>query len=502
MIKPKPANARLPIAAFLLLFISSLLFFAVHWYVNTYGQLGFDAVLYTLLSDMSGVQAGLVISFLKSGLLPTVLVSIILTAFLFYRGSDALFVTLFGKLRLKLFPLSRVVRRFLFLLIPAFMITNAVVNVQLPEYIYYLNNLSTVYEDEYADPDEVTITFPQEKRNLIYIFLESMETTYFSTREGGALPHNLIPNLYALADNNTNFSHNDSVGGFFSAPGTEWTIGAMVGQTAGVSLKTPPGLGGNDYGKEDNFLPGLTTLTDILHRNGYYQCLMVGSDASFGGRRTYFSQHGIDRIYDYHTAIKDGIIPQDYYVWWGMEDAYLFEYAKRELTALASRPQPFNFTMLTVDTHHVDGYLCQYCGSEYAEQYDNVIRCSDRQVSEFVSWITQQDFYPNTTVVIVGDHRSMDGAYFERNAPDFDRRIYNCILNAPIQAVQEKNRQFVTMDLFPTTLAALGCTIENDRLGLGTNLFSGKPTLAEQYGLDRLNQLLQGSSSYYFDHFY
>ena len=35
------------------------------------------------------------------------------------------------------------------------------------------------------------------------------------------------------------------------------------------------------------------------------------------------------------------------------------------------------------------------------------------------------------------------------------------------------------MDMFPTTLASLGAVIDGDRLGLGTNLFSDKPTLAE-----------------------
>ena len=28
---------------------------------------------------------------------------------------------------------------------------------------------------------------------------------------------------------------------------------------------------------------------------------------------------------------------------------------------LAENEQPFNFTMLTVDTHHVDGYFCEDC---------------------------------------------------------------------------------------------------------------------------------------------
>jgi phosphoglycerol transferase len=51
--------------------------------------------------------------------------------------------------------------------------------------------------------------------------------------------------------------------------------------------------------------------------------------------------------------------------------------------------------------------------------------------------------------------------------------------------------------MFPTTLAAMGCTIEGDRLGIGTNLFSGKPTLTEKYGYDKLNLEISKRSDFY-----
>ena len=54
-----------------------------------------------------------------------------------------------------------------------------------------------------------------------------------------------------------------------------------------------------------------------------------------------------------------------------------------------------------------------------------------------------------------------------------------------------------TLDLYPTTLDALGVQIEGNRLGLGTNLYSGEKTLAEKFGLDYLNvELLKDSKLY------
>jgi phosphoglycerol transferase len=140
----------------------------------------------------------------------------------------------------------------------------------------------------------------------------------------------------------------------------------MVGHTAGVPLKVPEGITDwqNGYGKDGHFLPGLSNLQTILAENGYYQTLMVGSNASFGGRKTYYETHNVDKVYDLYTARKDGIVSPTYFEWWGMEDLYLYEYAKQELTEIAQQDQPFAFTMLTVDTHHVGGYACAYCGNE------------------------------------------------------------------------------------------------------------------------------------------
>jgi len=56
--------------------------------------------------------------------------------------------------------------------------------------------------------------------------------------------------------------------------------------------------------------------------------------------------------------------------------------------------------------------------------------------------------------------------------------------------------------MFPTTLAALGVTIEGDRLGIGTNLFSDTKTLTEIYGYDKLEEELNKNSDFYIDTFY
>jgi phosphoglycerol transferase len=469
--------------------LAGLCFFAARWYIRTYGDLGFDSIMYTVFSDLGGVQSGLLISFGLKAAVPAVLLAA--AAFLMLR-------------QLRKTRVQRVLVRLTALCMSLLMILQAAFSTGLPEYVYGLFHETPVFDQYYVQPTAENVKFPEEKRNLIYIFLESMEISYLSEELGGGQEDNLIPELYELATEHTNFSHDDTqVGGFLPVSGATWTIGAMVAHTAGVPLKLPPDVAENDYGQgDDGFLPGITSLQNILHDQGYYQTLMVGSVASFGGRRQYYLQHGADYVYDISTARRDDIVEDDYFVWWGMEDKYLFEYAREELTEIAKKDQPFAFTMLTVDTHHIGGYFCEYCENEHEEQYENVMSCSSKQVMEFVEWLEQQPFYENTTIIITGDHLSMDKGYFNRNVDeDYVRRNYNCFINSAVDTVFDENRQFSALDMFPTTLAALGCTIEGEYLGLGVNLFSGKPTLIEKLGYEKFDRQLTMSSDYYAEKF-
>ena len=484
-----------------LLGLGYLAFFAAWWYVRVYGRIGFDSVLFTLTGGLGGVSDTLVTDFLLGGVLPAVLATALTSFLLFYNGKVCIRIRNF-----QLFPIKRKLAGDLAMILAIVLLVHAAFNVELVSYLLHTNQESELYQEEYVDPDGTNITFPEEKRNLIYIFLESMETSYLSEELGGARPYNLIPELTKLAQDNINFSHNESVGGFRQVTGASWTIGAMTAHTGGVPLKVPEGISDwqNGYGKDDEFLDGLSNLTSILHDQGYYQTLMVGSVVSFGGRDTFYKNHGVDKIYDLVTAYRDGPVPNGYWNdFWGMEDLYLYEYAKTELTKIAQQDQPFAFTMLTVDTHHIGGFKCQLCGSNYEESYENAIACASRQVYDFVEWLKCQPYYDNTTIVITGDHCSMDNGYFSRNVDDdYVRHVYNCFINAAATPVNTTNRQFCAMDMFPTTLAAMGCTIEGDRLGLGTNLFSRELTLMERYGYERLCVELSKKSEFYSENFY
>ena len=325
-----------------------------------------------------------------------------------------------------------------------------------------------------------------------------MESTYANKKNGGAYNYNYIKELTSLAkDNNSiNFSANNLIGGAHMAYDTSWTIAATIAQTSGVPLKSA--FGQNDTKSYENGLVnGAYSIGEILEKEGYKNYIMVGSDLTFGGRRVYYQNHGNYKVYDYYTAKEDEVIDEDYYVNWGLEDAVLFDYAKQELTKIAENDEPFNFTMLTVDTHANDGYVSNFCKNVTDDKYLNAIACSSEQLGEFINWIKKQDFYENTTIVLVGDHLSMNTYSFDNINPNYDRRVFNIFINSAIDTNCNKNREFNSFDYYPTTLASLGIKINGERLGLGTNLFSCKESLSEIYGNDFIDEELKGSSEFY-----
>jgi phosphoglycerol transferase len=465
--------------------LSVLLALSVRWMFATWTNLSMDELVYHLTAPLDGTNTDMIWDYVRVCAVPTVLVIFFLVLIrMAWRKKEK--VHLFRGI-INLTALVGII----------LVLVYTWVELGIGNYLKNRNTESNFIEEEYVDPMDVAVVFPEQKRNLIYIFLESMETTYSDVDDGGAFDENVIPELTEIAQTNEDFSGIDpKLNGGYSLEGTTWTMGAMFAQTSGLPLNLS--ISANDMDTQDSFFPGITTLGDILSDAGYTQTLLIGSEAQFGGRKLYFQEHGNYEMEDYNYAIENGLIPSDYKVWWGYEDQKLFEFAKEKLLQLSQEDEPFNLTMLTVDTHFEDGYVCEQCPTEYDTQYSNVMACSSRQVGEFLKWIQQQDFYENTTIVISGDHPTMDSDYCAEidQEGNYDRRVFTAYINAAAYAQDQQERTYSTFDNFPTTLAALGVQIDGDRLGLGTNLFSGKQTLLEEFGKSKVNAELKKKSEF------
>lgn len=361
-----------------------------------------------------------------------------------------------------------------------------------------------IYENYYVNPHSVSITGVegQKTKNLIYIYVESLETTYASTEDGGFQEINYMPKMTQLAKENISFSDSEDagkLGGFHSGTGMNWTLAALFSTTTGVPYAMP--ISDIDMGKQEEYMPGVVTLGEILEEKGYEQEFICGSDGTFAGRKKFFEQHGGYEVLDVYAAKDKNYIPDDYNHGWGFEDYVLFDIAKDEVKKLAAGDKPFNLTLLTVDLHTPDGYICDRCGDKYDSVTANVLECNDREITDFINWCREQDFYEDTVIVITGDHPRMDNSLVD-GVDYYEREVYNCFINSAKESEKDiHERTAVTLDMFPTVLSAMGFEIEGDRLGLGTDLFSDRKTLTEEKGFEWLEQELSKSSDYYISTF-
>ena len=476
--------------AVIFLFLGLAINYGVHYLETNFGDVPIGQLIYHMHTPLEGTNTSSFAGIAKVLIIIFLIVMILIVAVykallrIGKRGTFLLWSGLLG------------------VVLGAYAIGVACYHFNFWSYLQYIDEDTTLYDDYYVDGRDIQLTFPEKKRNLVYIYLESMEMTYANRESGGAMMENYIPELADIALENECFGDGEQLNGAYTLPGATFTMGALVAQTSGVTINE--NIVSNDtlnakWESENNYLPGIWAIGDILNEQGYNQEFMIGSDGKFAGRSSYFSGHGNYDIFDYYTAIDKNYIDKDYYEWWGFEDKKLFKYAKNEIQKLSKEDAPFNFTMLTVDTHFTGGYVCDLCEQEYNDQYSNVIACSSAQVAEFLDWLSEQDFYKDTTVVISGDHLTMDSDYISKQGADlFDRRTYVAIVNGNAVNTQSNiQRKYTTVDLFPTTLVAMGVKIEGNRLGLGVNLYSGEKTLYERYGKDYLEvELLKDSKLY------
>lgn len=484
----------LQIISILLFTIGLFLWIGTKWFIEFFGELTPEQFLFNLHSPVTGTASN-------------VMDSVINTPVLKFTGILILFCTLL-LVTFKVMYKDKVIATDAYLkiimsLLALFMLVKgahySITRLHLDQVKQAYFEDSAYIKDNYVDPKNVNLQFPEKKRNLVHIYLESYENSFYDKKNGGYLDQNVMPELMKLTQEGVHFSESDTFGGPHQTYGSSWSVASMVNQSAGLPLKIP--MGGNDYGKSGYFLPGATTIGDILNKEGYNQTIMFGADADFGGLTSFFTNHKDFKIFDVKYARQEGLIPQDYNVWWGYEDKKLYQYAKDEMTRLSKEGKPFNLTMENADTHFPNGYIEKDTPRPFDSQYMNVFAHSQKEVVKLVRWIQAQPFYQDTTIVLTGDHLSMDKTFFEDWDPNYHRTTTNVILNGyfenDAQKIKMMQRQFAPFDYYPTILSSMGVKIPGHRLGLGTDLSSNEKTLIEKDGLQQVNDELSRNSKFY-----
>lgn len=506
------------------IFILFAVFFnlVLPWSMDNFPMEQPETVFFTIYHGVGGgITPQLVMSMTTKLFLPLLLLTLVYFLYLRYSKKD------FIHFKIGCFKIGFVTLCACFFLVS---FVNLCVKLKAWEYIDLLKTSkqplvdSDFYKNEYINPAEVKLTFPEKKRNCIFIFLESIESSFASFQEDGLFNENYIPKLTQMAKENINFRTTEQFGGGFQVYGTGWTIAGMLSKLGGIpfamSSDTSPQ-------KLKAFLPNATIITDILNKHSYNQVFICGSDKEFASRDTLLETHGNVSVRDINWYKDNNRLDKNYHNgFWGFEDELLYKFAKEDLQELSSQSKPFFMMLLTVDTHFPNGYKCNNCSNIYPDenmgQFKNALLCADNQIAQFVDWVKTQPFYEDTAIVITGDHLFMtvpgetlfadknESAATDRvgegnNEKDFGmitqsrRRWIDIFINSSvdIDSGKEANRFFSSFDIFPTTLAAMGVRIEGDALGFGRSLFSNEPTILEKYSTDYVNSELAKNTFQY-----
>ena len=457
-----------------------LLFFGmtVHRY---FGTVEIEQAIFHLASPLQGVDGRLVSGFLRHSLLQPLLFLVL---------SLLLFVTFpsHGK-RIRKYALV------VYLLAVIRICSCFTGYVYLTGYIASDEHASDFYKEHIVTPDISSVTF-SEKRNLIVLYLESLEAS-FSDKD--IFPANLLPHLTTWR------SRYASIEDAFQAHNTGWTIAGIVSSWSGLPLRAGAGA------RNGTFMPDIVMVPDILAQNGYALQYVQGTSLNFTGKKYLFLSHGFtpNQFIGLETVLKkhpDWLPkyhgPSD----WGLRDSVTYELAQKSLVKLSREKKPFALFMLTVNPHFSKGFVepnwngPRIKGFDKEEQaYADVVTNADMLASKFLHWISQQDFAPKTTVIVLSDHFVMGTAltpFLKAHAED--RRNLNIVIN-PVRPLSTTNRAISHFDWAPTILEAVGAQLPEGRMGLGVSLFSGRKTLVEQLGIEKLNHELTKYSQYYID---
>lgn len=334
----------------------------------------------------------------------------------------------------------------------------------------------------YVAPGSVAIHAAHPK-NLVVIYIESLEASY---NRKDLLGTNLVAPLDALAGQR--FAH------FRQTPGTGWTIAALVATQCAVPLKRVTLYDENTQGEAvRSFLPNATCLGDILAQHGYRNVFMGGASPAFAGKGKFLHSHGYHEVYGKEDWVEGGAPPEQLNGW-GLYDGRLLSKAMLKVQQLQAGGQPFNLTLLTVNTHEPEGHLSRRCMEKGFRGFAGVVGCTSLQVAQFVQFMEQSGYLANTNIVILGDHLARKNPLTERLDSVPERTIYNVVLSqhAPAKMTDE----IVHFDLLPTLLALSGFEIEGGRMGLGYNAYDGHTRPPRHRFEDMRRTLMNRSDAY------
>ncbi|BDH47231.1 phosphoglycerol transferase I [Salmonella enterica subsp. enterica serovar Choleraesuis] len=316
------------------------------------------------------------------------------------------------------------------------------------------------FEHYYRPP---TAKIEKPKLNLVYIYGESLERTYFNEQ---AFPE-LAPELSAIKNKSLDFSQTQQL------PGTDYTIAGMVASQCGIPLFAP--FEGNASSSVSSFFPQTTCLGDILKNSGYQNYFIQGANLRFAGKDVFLKSHGFDNLYG-AEELKSMVADPAYRNDWGFYDDVVLDQVWQKFQQLSEAGKPFSLFTLTVDTHHPDGFIsrgCQRTSYKYdgkVNQSFSAVSCSQELIAGLIEKIKASPWFKNTVIVVTSDHLAMNNTAW-KYLNEQQRNDLFFVIRGDKPEAQVNNVKRSTLDNGATVLDILG---GDNFLGLGRSSISSE----------------------------
>ena len=354
--------------------------------------------------------------------------------------------------------------------------------VGLQQYIRSATTARTM-ESYYQVPDVA----PSSQRNLVTIYLESIED---SLADDTVFEMNMLEPIQRATRGW------DSIEELSQFSGGGWTMSGIVGTQCGVPLRgteaAQPGRLREIGLGEELYMPGATCLGDVLSANGYQNVFMGGADPNYASKGTFLRTHGFEQVMGLQDWQEAG---ETEFSDWGLSDRALMEQAKRKVDELHSSGQPFNLTLLTVDTHEPT-HVFDSCPVNTETEMTSVTYCSMQQVAGFLAHLESQGYLEDTAVVIMGDHtKFVSGRSEYQELLGFENRtVFNRIWSP--DAISVERQSMDQLGMYATILELLGFDLADSRAGVGVSAYVGKmPGSVLDLGPDTYVEVIESRST-------
>ena len=212
MKKRKTAKIIFGILGQIFVFLLILLTFSLIWCFKNFGNIGLNEIIFTLNMPLRDASTSFVGDYIESAFFPAAALFVLEMFLMLWHPKEQYYfkISTGGDRirRCKIWPVSIPVPVSMLVMCIWFGGLFYTADRQFGVVSYMQSQLmqSDLIEEEYVNPNDVEITFPEEKRNLIFIYVESLESSMQDKANGGIFDVNYIPELTRLAKENTSFS--------------------------------------------------------------------------------------------------------------------------------------------------------------------------------------------------------------------------------------------------------------------------------------------------------